>query len=379
MAALKKTAPASPLMKVRVISQRTKDARVSHILRRGEFKQPLGEVIPGTLSSLPSPALRNPENGDPKNGDRLDMARWLVNGENPLTPRVTVNHIWGILFGEGIVRTINDFGVRGDRPTHPDLLDWLARRFIDLDWSRKALIKTIVMSATYRQSSKHRPELADIDPTNRLLYRQNRFRVEAEILRDLSLAVSGLLSREIGGPSVFPPMPPDAAAVNYNSAFKWKTSENGNQHRRGIYTFFKRTAPHPNLTTFDCPDSNVTCVKRTRSNTPIGALASLNNTVYVEAAQAFGGRLLRREFASDRERMEHAFRACVARPPVVAETDRLMTVLAAGLDWYGSHEEEARKIAGAQASLDCGPVAEYAAWIATVRVLLNLDEFITRE
>jgi mono/diheme cytochrome c family protein len=373
MAALTKAAPPSPLMPVRVISQRTKDPRTAHILRRGEFKQPLDPVSPGTVSTLPALPARKPGTDD-----RLDLARWLVNGDNPLVPRVAVNHVWANLFGEGIVRTVNDFGVRGERPTHPELLDWLARSYIDLGWSRKALIKTIVMSSTYRQSSKHRPELADVDPTNESLYRQNRFRVEAEILRDLSLSVSGLLSHKIGGPSVFPPMPAASAAVNYNSSFKWKTSPGGDQHRRGIYTFFKRTAPHPNLTTFDCPDSNVTCVKRTRSNTPIGALVTLNNPVYLEAAQSLTRRLLRGELKSDAERLRHAFRSCVARPPTEAELARLEKLLKSSRDWYAGKADEAAKALGVYQP-EVGKATEAAAWVATVRIILNLDEFITRE
>ncbi len=375
MAALRKSEPAAPLMRVRVISQRTKDPRQTHVFRRGEFKQPTDPVGTGTFSTLPEVIER-----EASRGDRLDLARWLVDGRNPLVPRVAVNHIWANLFGEGIVRTVNDFGVRGDRPSHPELLDWLARTYIDLGWSRKALIKTIVMSATYRRSSSHRPELADIDPTNESLYRQNRFRVEAEILRDISLAASGLLSRKVGGPSVFPPMPEAAGAVNYNSAFKWKTSPGGDAHRRGMYTFFKRTAPHPNLTTFDCPDSNVTCVKRTRSNTPIGALVTLNNEVYLEAAQAMASRALDRKTESDAARLTHAFRACVARPPSADELKRLQALLAASREWYGApgREAEARKAVGAYAAEGVTP-ADNAAWVATLRIVLNLDEFITRE
>lgn len=375
MAVLKKAEPKAPLMNVRVISQRTKDPRQTRIFRRGEFKQPMDPVGTGTFSTLPDVVER-----EAGKGDRLDLARWLVDGRNPLVPRVVVNHLWANLFGEGIVRTINDFGVRGDRPTHPKLLNWLAREYVDLGWSRKAMIKAIVMSATYRQSSRHRPELADIDSNNELLYRQNRFRVEAEILRDISLAASGLLSRKVGGPSVFPPIPKSATDVNYNSAFKWQTSPGGDRHRRGMYTFFKRTAPHPNLTTFDCPDSNVTCVKRTRSNTPIGALVTLNNEVYLEAARAMAARMLEGEYATDAARLTRSFRTCVARPPNEAELKRLQGLLKASRDWYGDakREEEARKAVGGHAVAGVDP-AENAAWVATLRIVLNLDEFITRE
>src|SRR4029453_2470917 len=170
--------------------------------------------------------------------DRLDLANWLVAPENPLTARVAVNHLWKLLFGNGLVRTLDDFGVRGERPSHPELLDWLAAQFrSELRWSRKALIRSIVTSATYRQASRYRPELTDVDPENRLLARQGRFRVESEIVRDLHLAVSGLLSLKIGGPSVFPPMPEDLAKLSYANNFTWKNSEGEDRYRRGMYTF----------------------------------------------------------------------------------------------------------------------------------------------
>ncbi|HIG27993.1 MAG TPA: DUF1549 domain-containing protein [Verrucomicrobiales bacterium] len=372
---LQKHAPASPKMKVRAISQRTDDPRVTHILRRGEFKQPLDEVSPGTLAALPrfSGVTGHGEK------DRLELARWLVNGRNPLVPRVAVNHIWAHLFGEGLVRTPNDFGVRGDRPTHPGLLDWLASSYIDLGWSRKALIRKIVRSATYRQSSAHRLEMTDLDPANQLLHRQNRFRVEAEIIRDLSLSVSGLLSTKVGGPSVYPPMPPEVAALNYNSAFKWVTSLHGDQYRRGLYTFFKRTAPHPNLTNFDCPDSNVTCVKRTRSNTPISALTTLNNPVFTEAARALAFRLLKYpDLSNDTNRLEYGFRLCVARQVGSDELEPLLSFLEKGRRWYRVNPDEADKVALGETILGL-PNYETAAWILTVRILLNLDEFITRD
>src|SRR5204863_725120 len=240
---------------------------------------------------------------------------------------VIVNHVWANLFGQGLVRTANDFGVRGERPTHPELLDWLATEFLRLGWSTKALIRTIVNSATYRQSSRHRPELLERDPQNFLLYRQNRFRVEGEIVRDLTLGVSGLLSSKIGGPSVFPPMPPDIAALSYANSFKWKNSDGEDRYRRGLYTYFKRTAPYPGLTNFDCPDSNTTCVQRRTSNTPLQALTALNNEVFVEAARTFAARLLAQENAGARELITQAFRKCVARAPTAEEADRLLRLL----------------------------------------------------
>nr|ADI22614.1 hypothetical protein [uncultured verrucomicrobium HF0500_16O23] len=361
-AELKKSAPKPPVMSVRVISQRTNGPRPTHVLHRGEFKQPKNKVAASTPTTLPRVKNR-------AQGDRLDLAHWLVDGQNPLVPRVTVNHIWANLFGEGIVRTINDFGVRGEAPTHPELLNWLGGEFIHQKWSRKAIIKLIVTSATYRQASVHRPELSKRDPNNMLLHRQNRFRVEAEIIRDLNLAASGLLASKVGGPSVFPPLPSGVAVLSYANNFKWAASKNEDRYRRGLYTFFKRTSPHPNLITFDCPDSNVTCVKRSRSNTPLAALTTLNNEVYAEAAKALAHRLLK-EKSTDSERITYGFKISVAREPSANERAALSNLLKQSRIYYSTHETEAKALNGD---------AEASAWAATARVLLNLDEFITRE
>jgi hypothetical protein len=352
------------MMTVRVVSQRSKDPRETRMFRRGDFLQPLAPVAPGTLASLHRLQPRG------EKADRLDLARWLVDPANPITARVMVNHVWANLLGQGLVRTPNDFGVRGERPTHPELLDWLATEAVRLGWSPKALIRTIVGSATYRQSSRHRPELLDRDPQNYLLYRQNRFRVEGEIVRDLTLAVSGLLSDKVGGPSVFPPMPPEIAALSYANNFKWKVSDGEDRYRRGMYTYFKRTAPYPGLSNFDCPDSNTTCVQRRTSNTPLQALTALNNEVFSEAARVFAARLLGHENVSDRELVALAFRTCVARAPSAEEVERLVKLLNASMDWYNAHPEAARK---------AGKTVEEAAWTSVTRILLNLDEFLTRE
>jgi len=359
---------------VRVVSEREADRRQTHILRRGEFKQPLQPVSPGTLTTLPP--LQPREGRDQP--DRLDLARWLVSGENPLVPRVVVNHIWKHLFGEGLVPTMNDFGVRGDPPSHPELLEHLASRLIDAGWSRKALIKTIVMSATYRQSSEHRPAIEVIDPTNRLLHRQNRFRVEAEIVRDISLAASGLLAPAVGGPSVFPPIPEGVTDLTYNSGFKWATSTGSDRYRRGLYTYFKRTAPHPNLITFDCPDSNVSNVARDRSNTPIAALVTLNNATFVEAAQALASLALALDAADDLDRLAFALRRCIARVPSDEELADFENLLAISRQWYAGHPAEAESLCGEHRAADVA-LEENAAWVAVTRVMLNLDEFLTRD
>ena len=380
---LTKSTPKRPTFQVRIIRDRKKDLRTTHILRRGEFKEPLDGVTSGTLATLPPiESSATPE--------RLRLARWLVRGDNPLVPRVAVNHIWQNLFGAGLIATPNDFGVRGEQPSHPRLLDYLAGRYVQLGWSRKAIIRSIVLSATYRQSSRHRPELAEIDAHNRLLYRQNRFRMEAENLRDITLSVANLLSNRIGGPSVFPPMPAEAAAVSYANNFKWKTSEGEDRYRRGIYTFFKRTAPHPTLTTFDCPDANVTNVKRNRSNTPIGALVLLNNEVYSEAASAFASTILDRSESdrsdrSDRDeddidkgRITFAFQRCVSRQPTTDEVTMMKRLLNTCREYYQTDDAAAKYAVGARRNAEMD-LAEQAAWAATLRVVLNLDEFITRD
>ncbi|MFQ5734650.1 MAG: DUF1553 domain-containing protein [Planctomycetaceae bacterium] len=375
LVALKKGTPKPPVMTVRVVSQRTKNPRRTHILRRGDFLQPQAEVQPDTLAVLHALKPRK-KTGRP---DRLDLANWLMDPANPLTPRVTVNHIWWHLFGKAIVETMNDFGVRGEKPSHPQLLDWLAKEIIRRKWSRKAMIKLIVTSATYRQSSAHRRELAEIDPQNRLLARQNRFRVEAEIVRDIYLKASGLLSPKIGGPSVFPPMPPDVAALSYAGNFKWKTSTGEDRYRRGIYTFFKRTAPHPNLTTFDCPDSNTTNVKRRASNTPLMALTTLNNVVFVEASQAMAKRILtEKRLQTDEDRLKQAVRSCIARPPSEKEIAAFHNLLEDSRRWYAGHPKEAAKLVGGYQPKTVKP-SEAAAWVATCRIIMNMDEFLTRE
>ena len=370
--ALAKKAPKEPATPVAVMTER-QDLRETRVLERGSFLTPGEEVATAGLSVLP------PIDGRKEGSlDRLDLAHWLMSEENPLPPRVLANHVWEKLFGEGLVRTMNDFGVRGEQPDYPELLDWLGQEYRRLGWSRKQLIETVVLSSTYRQSSAHREDLRDRDPNNHLLARQNRFRVEAEIVRDLSLAVSGLFSDQVGGPSVFPPMPPEVAALSYANNFKWETSKDGNQYRRGMYTFFKRTSPHPNLIAFDCPDSNTTSVQRRTSNTPIQALTTLNNDVYVEVAQAFASRILQLEAKDDRDRIAKALQFCIARPPSVEETQRFQNLLDQSRGYYRSSPESAMELTSAHRP-DGIEEEETAAWIAVARIILNLDEFITRE
>jgi hypothetical protein len=349
------------------------------VFHRGDFLSPKEAVEPGMPAILARFQPRAAE------GDRLDLACWLVGRENFLTPRVAVNHVWRRLFGQGLVRTPNDFGTRGEPPTHPQLLDWLALRFQrDFKWSRKELIRLLATSATYRQSSHFRLQFEKQDPLNTLLFRQNRFRVESEIVRDLHLAVAGLLSPRVGGPSVFPPMPEDLAKLSYADNFSWKNSQGADRYARGMYTFFKRTIPHPNLMTFDSPDANVACIARTISNTPLQALTLLNNDVHVEAAQALAKRVIETQPSAvshgetDKARLTYALRLCVARPPTDTEVKSLANVLNTSRDYYTQHADEASLMTRLCAPHGVPP-AEAAAWVAAVRLALNLDEFVTRE
>ncbi len=362
----------SQVMPVRMLATSRKN-RPTFRFDRGDFLSPAEQVQPGTLQVLP------PLNAVGQKPTRLDLARWLVGKENALTPRVVANQFWMRLFGAGIVRSVGDFGVRGEIPSHPELLDWLAKTYRDdLNWNTKEYIKTIVMSNTYRQSSSHRPDMIDHDPLNQWLSRQNRLRVEAELVRDLALQVSGLLSPKIGGPSVFPPMPPELAKLSYANNFSWTDSKGEDRYRRGMYTFFKRTIPHPTLMTFDCPDANLTCVNRGVSNTPLQALALLNNESFLEASQALAKRLLASSKRNEAETISQAIRVCLTREPQAEELERLESLLDHARDYYQDHPEEVEAFVGDH-TVPGIPNSEVASWIATVRVLINLDEFITRE
>lgn len=365
----KASGPPPPVMDVRVLSQRT-TPRDTRILHRGEFLSPTDSVTTGTPAVLPAVFSRH--HGTP---DRLDFARWLVDSKHPLTSRVLANQIWMRLFGEGLVRTVGDFGVRGETPTHPELLDFLAARLRDLGWSRKDLIRIIMNSATYKQSSASRPDLIELDPLNKLLARQNRLRVEGEVVRDLHLAAAGLLSRKIGGPSVFPPMPPEIAALSYAGNFRWTESKGEDRYRRGMYTFFKRTAPYPDLITFDCPDANVSNARRTVSNTPLQALTTLNAQTFMEASQALGKRIASQQTISaepnaDGFLISDLFESCLIRRPEPSETTALISLLHSARDTFREQPEDAKKLSDSP---------EAAAWTSVVRVILNTDEFITRD
>lgn len=341
--------------------------RPTHVLLGGDFLRKGVAVGPGTPAVLPRLPARD-------RYSRLDLARWLVDDKNPLTPRVTVNRIWQRYFGYGIVDTANDFGTQGSPPTHPQLLDWLASGLVARDWSLKELHRLVVTSATYRQSSRYRPEALKVDPQNRLLSRQNRLRVESEIVRDLALSASALLTVEIGGPSVFPPQPPGV-----DKKKRWSQSEGKDRYRRGMYTHFWRTSPHPGLMVFDSPDGMASTSRRNRSTTPLQALTLLNDEAFHEFAQGLAHRVLTEPLlSSDALRVEYVFRVCLTRTPEPIEKERLERLLASQLDNYRAHPQEATDLL--TLPLPEGTKGEEtAAWTMLASVVLNLDEFITRE
>ncbi len=342
--------------------------RKSYVFLRGSFKDPGVEVDPGT------PAWLHPLEAEGR-ATRLDLGRWLASPENVVTPRVTVNRVWQELFGRGIVTTSENLGSQGDRPSHPGLLDWLAIEFRDT-LSYKKTIKTIVMSAAYRQSSHMRADVAEGDPENLLLARQGRFRLPAELIRDSTLTVSGLLYPKVGGRSVRPPQPEGAKRMGTTGDGGWKVSEGPDRYRRGMYIQYQRMAPYPLLTNFDMPTGYVAACRRDRSNTPLQPLNLLNDPVFIEAAQALAVRTLG-EVDSTTERLNHAFKLCLARDPDPVETDWLQTSLAEQRSILAADPGRARKLFPVEMA-GLAP-EEGAAWVGISSVLLNLDEFLTRE
>ncbi len=383
IAELKKS---EPTVVTTLVMKERKAQRPTYVHLGGDFLRKGARVAPDVLAVLPPmKAQESQPLGFPT---RLDLARWLVDPKNPLTPRVTMNRFWEHYFGLGLVETENDFGMQGSRPMHPELLDWLASEFIARKWSMKAMHRLIVTSATYRQSSRHRPESSTIDPRNQLLARQARLRLEAEIVRDVALSASGLLSHKIGGPSVFPPQPEGVFRLTQIQR-EWKASDGPDRYRRGMYTHFWRSAPHPALTVFDAPEATTACTHRNRSNTPLQALTLLNDQAFFEFAQGLAMRVLANPRMStigktaeakptDCERIRYVFRLCLARPPSDFEQTRLETLLFQQRTDFQSDSDDAH--IPIPANLPSGiDSRELAAWTAVARVLLNLDEFITRE
>jgi hypothetical protein len=347
--------------------------RQTHILIRGSHQRKGEAVTPGV------PAKLHPlSSGQPAN--RLTLARWLVDPNNPLVGRVAMNRLWAQHFGRGFVETSEDFGVQGEPPTYPELLDWLATELVRQNWRLKAVHRLIVTSATYRQSSRVTPEIYEADTYNRLFTRGPRARMDAEMVRDNALAISGLLTRKIGGASVFP-YQPDGIWFNPYSSDKWETSKNGEQYRRGLYTFWRRTAPYAAFVAFDAPSREFCCERRPRTNTPLQALATLNDKAFVECAGGLARRIVTEVAGSERERATHAFRLCVSRYPSEAEISHLVSLHRENLARFKSDSAAAKKLAEGSAANLSGSIdlADLAAWTVVANVLLNLDETIMRE
>ena len=349
--------------------------RPTHLLDRGTWNQPKHEVKPHVPAGLHPLEQSN----DPP---RLAFAKWLVDPRSPLSARVAVNRIWQTLFGQGLVETPDDFGTRAPVPEYRDLLDWLAVDFMEKGWSQKEAIRQIVMSDTYRQSSMVAAEVLARDPNNRFLARGPRFRPDAEVVRDVVLAVSGLLNEKVGGPSVYPPVPKNVLEFNYVQ-IDWPEAKGADRYRRSLYTFRRRSMPDPALGNFDAPTGDLSCARRLRSNTPLAALTGLNEPIFVEAAQGLALRTLKEGGADDEARVERAFFLCTSRKPTADEKRELLAFVADQRKRLADGWLDAREISSGDPdklpALPAGTTPQdAAAWTLVSRVLLNLDETVTK-
>lgn len=375
---LEATLPGKGAAVKQMVMQDQPVAPETFLLTRGEFLSPdrqRGALQPGV------PAAVQGRGEQTEYRTRLDLARWLVSPQNPLTARVTVNRIWGRYFGRGLVETDNDFGFQGAAPVNLPLLDWLATEFIRLGWSQKQLHRLILTSAVYRQSSSLLDENAvRQDPDNYLLARQTRFRVEAEIVRDMALSASGLLSDRVGGPGVHLPQPDGIYDFTQNKK-NWPTATGADRYRRTMYVMFYRSAPYPLLSTFDAPDFSTVCTRRVRSNTPLQSLTVANDLVFTELAAGLAARVLREQpEGTDGDRLRLMFRLCLTRSPQDSELSVLVDFLSRERSRFAGTPADAEKVkTGATSLADTGLSAvEQAAWTSAARVLLNTDEFVTR-
>jgi hypothetical protein len=368
--------------------------RRTRIFKRGEWTRPTEDVqagVPATLHPLAPDAPRT----------RLGFADWIVDRKNPLTPRVVVNRVWQAYFGQGFVPTPDDFGTRAALPSHPELLDWLASEWMEprvaatraeagkggtpsvAPWSMKHLHRLIVMSATYRQSSHVSPRALETDPSNRWLSRGPRVRLDGEMVQDQALKASGLLSEKVGGPSVFPPLPDGVMQMAYGP-IPWNVSRGDDRYRRAMYTFWKRSVPHPVLAIFDAPSGDQSCVRRNRSNTPLQALVTLNEPTLNQAARWLGWRALSQGGATDPARLRFAFREVLGRAPDVAEQAALLRLVADLRADFRGRERDAQTFAFTDPEnpppLPAGTgTVDAAAWAGVARAILNLDEAMTKE
>lgn len=362
-----------------LVMQERKELRETYIHQRGNFLDK-GKVVTAGL-----PAFLN-KGATEESMNRLTLAKWLVNPENPLPARVTVNRLWEGFFGTGLVKTSDDFGLQGEAPSHPELLDWLATEFVRSGWDMKAMQKKIVMSATYRQSAATTEEVLQKDLYNRLLARGPRFRLDPEVIRDQALAVSGLLNAEIGGPSVYPVQPPNLwKEIGFLrpeiGMDEWPLSEGPDLYRRGVYTFWRRVCTYPLFATFDAPSREVCTARRPRTNTPLQALAGLNEPTLMEAARVLAQRVLQHGGDTPEKQIEYGFELCTARPPTKFERARLVKFLEQQNASFKRDKAAAEKliaIGSAGRPRELNPV-QLAAWTMTANVLLNLDETLTKE
>jgi hypothetical protein len=357
-----------------LVAKERAEPRETVMLMRGEYDKPGEKVAPGVPAILPPLPKDAPPN-------RLGLARWLVDPANPLTARVTVNRLWQEFFGVGLVKTAEDFGVQGERPSHPELLDWLATEFVQSGWNVRHLVRLIVTSATYRQRAQAPPELWTRDPENRLLARGPRYRVDAEVVRDMALSVSGLLVEDVGGRSVKPYEPPGLwEAVSFNNSQKYVPEHGPAQYRRSLYTFWKRQSPPPNMLIFDAPTREYCVARRPRTNTPLQALTLLNDPQFVEASRAFARRILVEGGPSDERRIAYGFRLATARTPDADEVKVLHEVLRQQLAAFRADRDAAEKLLRIGDFTPSEPLdpCELAAWTTVASLILNLDETITK-
>jgi len=361
-----------------LVTQLRSDMRETNVLRRGEFLAPIKPVSPSTPRILHQLSKNT-------SADRLSFARWLADERSPTTARSIVNRVWQAYFGIGLVSTSEDFGTQAEAPSHPELLDWLTVQFTEGGWSLKRLHRLIVCSATFRQSSRAATKAFANDPYNRNLARSPRLRVDGEIVRDIALATSGLLNSQVGGPSSFPPLPEFMLKPPASYGPKpWNENKEAGRYRRGLYLFSYRSVPYPVLQVFDTPNGDSSCVRRSRSNTPLQALATLNESIFVECARALGLLTLKQNAPSDKDRLLFAFRRCLSRRPTNNEISMLLALLDRQRQYLADDESQAKELV---AHSDEKPavlpanasITDFAAWTVVARVLLNLDETITRE
>jgi hypothetical protein len=368
--------PTAKTSVLHVKERHVNEHRVTRLLTRGEWNQPDYPVQPHVPAALhPLPGSDEPA--------RLQFARWLVDRQSPLAGRVAVNRIWQAIFGQGLVQTSEDFGTRTEMPLYRELLDWLAVDFMDNGWSTKHVIRQIVLSQTYQQTSRSTAELLERDPDNSLLARGPRFRADAEVIRDLAMAVAGLIHHERGGPSIIPPVPQNVLDYNYVYPAYWKPAEGPQRYRRTVYGFRKRSMPDPVMSSFDAPTADFSCARRARSNTPLAALTGLNEPIFVESAQALALRILRESEPTDQHRIEYGFLLCMSRLPSTEETQATLELIQSQRQRVAEGWLNAREITtGSPDRLPELPASvtpqDAAVWTIVARVLLNLDETLCK-